>query len=148
MYTEVRSKTVLASLKQRQLSESTGAINAGLPGSRRLIFSLADKPGALTDALELLKKHGLNMNHIESRPSITAAHVYDFFVAIDGETATNEAIEGLIREVKRSGYGDVTILSESTTKEDESTNHCHSGDLIEGFRIPKKPAILSVTFCV
>jgi len=90
-------------------------------GSRRLIFSLQDRPGALTGALELLKKHGLNMSHIESRPSITADHVYDFFVALSAESASPEALAKVIDELKTSGAGDISLLSETKTTEDEST---------------------------
>lgn len=58
------------------------------------------------------------MNHIESRPSITAAHVYDFFVSIDEIGSSDEAIQALVQDVKKSGYGDVVVLSESATQKD------------------------------
>jgi prephenate dehydratase len=93
----------------------------GDKGSRRLIFSLHDRPGALTGALDLLKKHGLNMSHIESRPSITADHVYDFFVALSPESASIEAIQALVNEVKSSGAGDISLLSEASTGDNDST---------------------------
>jgi len=95
--------------------KAPSAVPQTVVGSKRLIFSLQDKPGALTSALELLKKHGLNMNHIESRPSITAERVYDFFVALSPDTASSEAVSALVQEVKSSGAGDVTLLSDAST---------------------------------
>jgi phenylalanine-4-hydroxylase len=58
------------------------------------------------------------MNHIESRPSITASHVYDFFVALTPDTASPERLAALMAEVKGSGAGQITFLSESTSTEE------------------------------
>lgn len=96
---------------------STQVIPPGT-GSRRLFFSLQDRPGALTGALELLRKHGLNMSHIESRPSITADQVYDFFVSLTADTASDDRLQALMAEVKTSGAGQITFLSESASSED------------------------------
>lgn len=36
-----------------------------------LLFSIDDKPGSLTDVLSLFARHGINLSHIESRPTKT-----------------------------------------------------------------------------
>jgi len=48
------------------------------------MFSIADKVGALHNALAPFRRHKLNMTKIESRPSKRKAWEYFFFVDIDG----------------------------------------------------------------
>lgn len=90
-------------------------------GERRLIFSLQDQPGSLNNALELLSKHGLNMSHIESRPSITLASGYDFFVALSASSASKERLDAVMAELKASGASDINFLSETKSENAEST---------------------------
>ncbi len=52
-----------------------------------LLFGVKHRAGALCRTLEVLKKHGLNMTKIESRPSKTKAWEYYFFVDIEGHVA-------------------------------------------------------------
>ncbi|MEY2410377.1 MAG: chorismate mutase / prephenate dehydratase [Verrucomicrobiota bacterium] len=49
-----------------------------------IMFSIADKVGALHNALAPFRRHRLNMTKIESRPSKRKAWEYFFFVDIDG----------------------------------------------------------------
>jgi chorismate mutase / prephenate dehydratase len=49
-----------------------------------ILFSVKHQAGALHDALQSLKKYGLNMTKIESRPSRLKAWEYFFFVDIQG----------------------------------------------------------------
>ena len=91
-------------------------------GERRLHFSLQDRPGALNGALDMLRKHGLNMSHIESRPSITAENGYDFFVALTSTTATKDALDAVMAELKAAGASDINLLSESKSESNESTS--------------------------
>ncbi|MBL68814.1 MAG: prephenate dehydratase [Verrucomicrobiales bacterium] len=49
-----------------------------------LMFSLADKVGALHQALSAIRTHKLNMTKIESRPSRRKAWEYFFYVDIEG----------------------------------------------------------------
>lgn len=38
------------------------------PSKLQVLLSLADKPGALTEALQIFAQSGINLTHIESRP--------------------------------------------------------------------------------
>ena len=48
-----------------------------------LVFSTKQEPGALADALEVFKKHNINLIYIESRPSKRVLGEYNFFVDLD-----------------------------------------------------------------
>ena len=48
-----------------------------------LVFSTLQKPGALACALEVFKKHNINLIYIESRPSKRVLGEYNFFVDLD-----------------------------------------------------------------
>ena len=48
-----------------------------------LVFSTLQKPGALACALEVFKKHNINLIYIESRPSKKVLGEYNFFVDLD-----------------------------------------------------------------
>lgn len=85
-------------------------------GKKTLIFSIPDRIGGLSATLALLAKHGLNMSHIESRPSTTPDFDYDFFIELDGDVQ-EEALETLIQDVKKQGGATVHILSQSSSDE-------------------------------
>lgn len=65
-----------------------------------IMFSVKDKPGVLHDILSPLKKSGINMTKIESRPSKRKAWEYYFFVDIEGH-AQNPKIKHALDELKR-----------------------------------------------
>lgn len=52
-----------------------------------LMFCIADRPGALHDAIAPFRRYRINMTKIESRPSKRKAWQYYFFVDCDGHAA-------------------------------------------------------------
>jgi chorismate mutase/prephenate dehydratase len=60
-----------------------------------LVFSTADKPGALSDVLDVFKQYGINMTKVESRPSRKKQWEYYFIVDILGHRTTKNIREGL-----------------------------------------------------
>ena len=48
-----------------------------------LMFVTAHTPGALVDVLGVFRDHGLNLSHIEKRPSRRENWEYTFFVDVD-----------------------------------------------------------------
>jgi len=60
-----------------------------------MLFSTADKPGALSNVLDVFKRHGINMTNIESRPSRKKQWEYYFFVDILGHKTEKHIREGL-----------------------------------------------------
>lgn len=61
-----------------------------------LVFTTRDEPGALVDVLDALRRMGVNMSFIESRPSRKRNWEYYFFVDVKGhqsEKHLQEAIE-------------------------------------------------------
>jgi chorismate mutase/prephenate dehydratase len=76
----------------RQCSPPTGRDRTSL------VLSVADKVGALYNALAPFRRHKLNMTKIESRPSKRKAWEYFFFVDCDGHQEDRKvarAIAGL-----------------------------------------------------
>ncbi|HMB01522.1 MAG TPA: ACT domain-containing protein, partial [Spirochaetota bacterium] len=49
-----------------------------------LLFSLRDKPGTLTEILNILADNNINMKKIQSRPSKILACEYTFFIDLEG----------------------------------------------------------------
>jgi phenylalanine-4-hydroxylase len=83
-----------------------------------LIFSICDKVGGLTEALEIIKEHNLNMCRIESRPSKTDKMDYDFFV--DFEDARIEDLDKVceslrLKGIKVSNANSEGLISPNTT---------------------------------
>ena len=60
-----------------------------------ILFSTAHKAGALTDVLEVFKRHGINMTNIESRPSKKRQWEYYFFVDFLGHRTDENVQKGL-----------------------------------------------------
>ena len=57
-----------------------------------LMFTCSDRPGSLVDILQVFQRYGINLSHIEKRPSREIGTEYTFFVDIlghadDGKTA-------------------------------------------------------------
>lgn len=67
-------------------------------GNVSLIFSLSEKVGALAEALKIFQEKGVNLAHIESRPSKKDAHDYEFYVDCDN---TKGSLNSLISELKQ-----------------------------------------------
>ena len=60
-----------------------------------LMFSLADRPGALYHALVPFRRYRINMTKIESRPSKRKAWEYFFFVDCDGHVSDSKVAKTL-----------------------------------------------------
>jgi chorismate mutase/prephenate dehydratase len=60
-----------------------------------LVFSTSDKPGSLSDVLDVFKQYGINMTKVESRPSRKKQWEYYFLVDILGHRTDEQIHEGL-----------------------------------------------------
>ncbi len=61
-----------------------------------LMFTTAHKPGALADVLDVFRRHGINLTHIDKRPSQRVNWEYYFFIDCEGhidEPAVKEALD-------------------------------------------------------
>jgi chorismate mutase/prephenate dehydratase len=65
-----------------------------------LMFATAHKPGALVDVLSVFRNAGINLSHIEKRPSGRENWEYTFFVDLEGHRR-EARIETAIREADR-----------------------------------------------
>ena len=74
----------------RQCSPPTGDDRCSL------MFSLADRPGALYGALAPFRRYRLNMTKIESRPSKRKAWEYFFFVDCDGHEEDRKVSKAIV----------------------------------------------------
>ncbi|KAI1882114.1 hypothetical protein AGOR_G00247350 [Albula goreensis] len=92
---------------EEQTSKAAGVLSC--------IFSLKEEVGALAKALRLFEDKGINLKHIESRPSRMNKEEYEFFVSVDMACAKalDEVIDGLraeisgnIHELSRNKLGD------------------------------------------
>lgn len=64
-----------------------------------LVFSTADKAGALVDCLDAFRKQGVNLTNIESRPSSQREREYYFFVDCQGHQQ-DKALQEAIRQAR------------------------------------------------
>lgn len=69
-----------------------------------LILSAPNKPGAVVDILEPLKRHSVSMTHLESRPSPDRLWEYYFFVDIQGHVTEPHVAEALADVAAASSY--------------------------------------------
>ena len=81
--------------KTRFIFVSQNEHDFGVKSRTSLVFSTKQAPGALVEALNVFKKHNLNLIYIESRPSKRVLGEYNFFVDIDSdiENMQNALIE-------------------------------------------------------
>ena len=68
-----------------------------------IMFSIADKVGALHSALAPFRRHRLNMTKIESRPNKRKAWEYFFFVDIDGHQHDKGSGQVLAEQYRKAG---------------------------------------------
>jgi chorismate mutase/prephenate dehydratase len=69
-----------------------------------LMFEVAHRPGALADAMNIFKRHRLNLTWIESFPIARPEGGYMFFVEMEGHEADSgvrKAVKALERKVVR-----------------------------------------------
>uniref|UniRef100_A0A8C6UW86 Phenylalanine-4-hydroxylase n=1 Tax=Neogobius melanostomus TaxID=47308 RepID=A0A8C6UW86_9GOBI len=80
-------------------------------------FSLKEEVGALAKALKLFEAKGINLMHIESRPSRSNKEQYEFFISVDPSCsqALDEAIDSLRTQIS----GHVHELSRNKKKDTE-----------------------------
>ncbi|XP_036373652.1 phenylalanine-4-hydroxylase isoform X2 [Megalops cyprinoides] len=79
------------------------------------IFSLKEEVGALAKALRLFEEKGINLTHIESRPSRTNKQQYEFFISVD--TACAKALDEVIDGLRTQISGQVHELSRNKQKD-------------------------------
>ncbi|KAM6895750.1 phenylalanine-4-hydroxylase [Xenentodon cancila] len=79
------------------------------------IFSLKEEVGALAKALRLFEEKGINLTHIESRPSRMNKEEYEFFISVDPSCSQtlDEIIDGLRTQIS----GHVHELSRNKQKD-------------------------------
>lgn len=72
-----------------------------IPAKTTLIMSTAQQPGALVEALLILRRHGLNLTKLESRPIIGNPWEEMFYIDFEGNTAS-PAVEAALAELTRT----------------------------------------------
>uniref|UniRef100_A0A8C3ADM5 Phenylalanine-4-hydroxylase n=1 Tax=Cyclopterus lumpus TaxID=8103 RepID=A0A8C3ADM5_CYCLU len=79
------------------------------------IFSLKEEVGALARGLRLFEEKGINLTHIESRPSRMNKEQFEFFISVDASCsqALDEVIDGLRTQIS----GHVHELSRNKQKD-------------------------------
>jgi chorismate mutase/prephenate dehydratase len=82
----------------RQCSQPTGDDRTSL------IFSIADRVGALYNALAPFRRHRINMTKIESRPSKRKAWEYFFFIDCDGHFQDRRVARALAELAKYCNF--------------------------------------------
>lgn len=82
----------------RECSPSTGNDRTSI------MFSIADKVGALHDALATLRTQKINMTKIESRPSKRRAWHYFFFADLDGHAEDKKIEKAIARLEKQCAF--------------------------------------------
>ncbi len=72
----------------------------GTPVRTMIIFTIADKPGALLAALQPFANNGVNLRRIDTRPP-SASHSYRFCIEFDHEVG-NAHIDAALRQVAQA----------------------------------------------
>src|SRR5439155_27164944 len=73
-----------------------------------VVFSVANKSGAVYEALEPLARHGVSMTRFESRPARTGMWVYHFYIDVEGHE-TDPTVSAALAEL-RSQAGFFKVL--------------------------------------
>ncbi|NXP72509.1 PH4H hydroxylase, partial [Ramphastos sulfuratus] len=81
-----------------------------------LIFSLKEEVGALAKVLRTFEEKGINLTHIESRPSRLNKDEYEFFINLEGKNVP--ALDKIIKSL-RSDIG-ATVHELSRTKKKDT----------------------------
>ena len=69
-----------------------------------LILSAPNRPGAVVDLIEPLKRHGVSMTHFESRPSPDRLWEYYFFLDVEGHVSDAKVAAALADVKAQSSY--------------------------------------------
>ncbi|XP_039253598.1 phenylalanine-4-hydroxylase-like isoform X2 [Styela clava] len=89
-------------------------------GLTDLIFSVDEEVGALARALKIFESKGVNLTHIESRPSHNNKHKYEFFVTCQN---TNGHVTDVATMLKEGMNANVLQLSRDKKVKDASTGN-------------------------
>jgi 3-deoxy-7-phosphoheptulonate synthase len=83
--TDVQNYTRFAVISREEMGPPSAAPggSAPTPDKASFCFAVADTPGSLFKALEVLAAHGLNMKKLESRPILGKPWEYLFYVDVD-----------------------------------------------------------------
>ncbi len=65
-----------------------------------IMFTTAHKPGALAEVLDVFRNHGVNLTHIDKRPSQRVNWEYFFFIDCEGHRA-DEHVTKALEEARR-----------------------------------------------
>ncbi|MEQ2222831.1 hypothetical protein ILYODFUR_030483 [Ilyodon furcidens] len=79
------------------------------------IFSLKEEVGALAKALRLFEDKGINLTHIESRPSRMNKEEYEFIISVD--PSCSQALDEVIDCLGTQISGHVHELSRNKQKD-------------------------------
>ncbi|XP_051547032.1 phenylalanine-4-hydroxylase-like [Myxocyprinus asiaticus] len=79
------------------------------------IFSLKEEVGALAKALRLFEEKGINLTHIESRPSRKNKLEYEFFISVD--SASSNVLDEVVDSLRKQISGQVHELSRNKQKD-------------------------------
>ncbi|MCE9619079.1 MAG: prephenate dehydratase [Planctomycetes bacterium] len=66
-----------------------------------IMFATANRPGALVDVLDSFRKHGVNLSHIDKRPSGQENWTYTFFIDADAHES-DAALQAALATAKPS----------------------------------------------
>lgn len=69
-----------------------------------IVFSVANKAGAVHEALEPLARHGVSMTRFESRPSRTGVWVYHFYIDLEGHESDAGVAAALVELKAQAGF--------------------------------------------
>lgn len=86
---------------------------------KTLMFSVHDRIGILSETLQIIKDHKINVNKIESRPSITSEYDYDFILGLISDE--DEVIHDMIKKMEEHGIKNIKFLSSSSSKDDDTS---------------------------
>ncbi|CAL8322987.1 unnamed protein product [Lota lota] len=79
------------------------------------IFSVKEEVGALAKTLRLFEEKGINLTHIESRPSRNNKEEYEFFINVD--SSCSHALDQIIDDLRTQISGQVHELSRNKQKD-------------------------------
>lgn len=94
-------------------TEKVTHLDEANPGTS-LIFTLAERVGCLSDTLKLFKDAGINLTHIEARPSKRGMGYYDFLVITERNA---HALESVIRDLNSIGSEPLVLTERNSTGE-------------------------------
>jgi chorismate mutase/prephenate dehydratase len=93
----------------KQKALPTGKDEQGRPGDKTsIMFTTADKPGALVSVLSVFERAGINLTHIDKRPSGRSNWQYTFFIDAEGHVDDPWVAAGIAQA--RGHCAELTVL--------------------------------------